>query len=99
MGAQPRPRIEVGCRRGGGETVVYVRDNGIGIDERYREQIFGLFDRLDLATEGTGIGLARVRRIVEMHGGRIWIESNRSGRGSSFCFTLMPAGIDAEAPA
>ena len=109
MGSQPHPRIELGCRRDRGETVLYVRDNGIGIDQRYREQVFGLFDRLDPPAEGTGIGLARGRKIVELHGGRIWIESG-GGQGSTFCFTLMPAaasrlpasgrtGGEAEAPA
>ncbi len=90
MGPQQSPRIKIGCRRDGNATVFEVRDNGIGIDQRYRDQIFGLFDRLDQGGEGTGIGLARVRRIVEMHGGRIWVESDGRQRGSIFCFTLAP---------
>jgi PAS domain S-box-containing protein len=93
MGDQPEPRIEVGARRDGGETVFYVRDNGVGIDSRHHEKVFGLFERLDPTVDGTGIGLALVKRIVEVHRGRIWVESAGSGAGSSFCFTLgAPAG-------
>ena len=92
IGDQRSPRVEIGCRSGAGDPVFYVRDNGIGIDPEYHEKVFGLFDRLDSKVEGTGIGLAIVRRIVEVHGGRIWIESAGTGRGSTFCFTL-PAGF------
>ena len=64
-----------------------MRDNGPGIDQRYHKKVFGLFERLDPgASEGTGAGLALVKRIVEFHGGKIWIESE--GQGSTFCFTL-----------
>jgi len=88
MGSQPRPRIEIGAREEGGETVFHVRDNGIGIDPAYHEKVFGLFERLDPQTDGTGIGLAIVRRVVEVHGGRIWVESEGMGRGTAFRFTL-----------
>lgn len=88
MGNQPEPRIEIGARSEDGETVCYVRDNGIGIEPRYHHKVFGLFERLDQTVEGTGIGLALVKRIVEVHGGRIWVESNGYGQGSSFYFTL-----------
>jgi len=94
MGVQSDPQIEVGVRRGGSEPVLFVRDNGSGIEEQYHEKVFGLFERLDAGDEGTGIGLALVKRIVEMHGGRIWVESDGAGRGSTFCFTL--AGIRGE---
>ncbi len=87
-GDKPQPRIEVGTRRDGEDTVLFVRDNGMGIDPRYHDKVFGLFERLDPGIEGTGVGLALVRRIVEVHGGRIWIESEGEGRGSTFCFTL-----------
>ncbi len=87
MGDEPRPRIEIGARREGTQNVFFIRDNGTGIDPRYHQKIFGLFERLDAATEGTGIGLALVKRIVEVHGGRIWVESDL-GRGATFFFTL-----------
>ncbi len=90
MGEESAPRIEVGVRQDDGEDVVYVSDNGIGIDPRYQERIFGLFERLDGQVGGTGVGLALVKRIVELHGGRIWVESPGVGYGSSFCFTLEP---------
>jgi PAS domain S-box-containing protein len=88
MGEQSRPRIEVGSRRDGNQTICYVRDNGIGIDTRYHEKIFGLFDQLDPNVDGTGIGLALAKRIIEVHGGRIWVESEGLGRGSTFCFAI-----------
>jgi len=61
--------------------------NGVGVASQYHERIFGLFNRLDPRVEGTGVGLALVRRIIEFHGGRIWVESEE-GKGSTFCFTL-----------
>lgn len=89
MGDQPDPKIEIGMRRGKGEAAVFfVRDNGIGIDPRSQEEIFGLFDKLDPASEGTGVGLSLARRILEVHGGHIWVESEGDGAGSTFCFTL-----------
>ncbi len=94
MGDQQAPRVEVGMRApeaagvGQPEPVFYVRDNGIGIDPRYQEKVFGLFERLDLTVEGTGVGLAVVKRIVEFHGGKIWVESEGEGRGTAFCFIL-----------
>ena len=95
MGDQPHPRIEIGDRRDGDQTVCYVRDNGLGIEHRYHERVFGLFDQLDPKVEGSGIGLALVKRIVEVHGGRIWVESEGSGHGSTFCFTI-PARTESE---
>jgi len=91
MGDQPEPRIEVGTEREGKETVFFVRDNGMGIDMRYQENIFGLFNKLDANSEGSGLGLALVKRIVEIHGGRIWVESDGKGCGSCFRFTLPKA--------
>ena len=88
MGDQKEPRIEIGPRRDGEETVIFVRDNGIGIDPQHRERVFGLFDKLDPKGEGTGVGLALVKRIVELLGGRIWVESEGRLKGSTFCFTL-----------
>ncbi len=88
MGDQPEPRLEIGVRQDGAETVFYVQDNGIGIDPRYRDKVFGLFETLDRQTGNTGVGLAIVKQIIEVHGGRIWVESEGVGQGSAFCFTL-----------
>jgi signal transduction histidine kinase len=84
----PQPRVEIGVRRDGAEPVYFVRDNGRGIDPRFLERVFSLFEKLDPGAEGTGVGLALVRRIVEAHGGRAWAESEGPGRGATFCFTL-----------
>jgi signal transduction histidine kinase len=87
-GSRERPRIEVGARPGVAGPVFFVADDGIGIDPRYHETVFGLFERLHPGTEGSGVGLAVARRVIERHGGRIWVESEGEGRGSRFCFTL-----------
>jgi PAS domain S-box-containing protein len=92
MGDQTSPRIMIGSRLDGAAIVFYVSDNGQGIEQRFHENIFGLFNKLDNKNEGTGIGLALVKRIIEVHGGRIWVESEGLGRGSTFCFTLTPPG-------
>jgi signal transduction histidine kinase len=88
MGQQPEPRIEIGAKNIEAETLCYVRDNGMGISPQYHGKVFGLFDRLDQSVEGTGIGLALVKRIIEVHNGRIWVESEGKGKGSTFYFTL-----------
>ncbi len=90
MGSQPRPRLEIGMRDDGAKRVFFVRDNGVGIEPRYQETVFGLFNKLDARTPGTGIGLALVRRIIETHGGKVWVESEGLGRGATFCFSLPP---------
>lgn len=88
MGDEPEPRVTVGFRPSDAETIFFVRDNGLGIDPAYHEKVFGLFDRLRPEIDGTGIGLALAKRIVEVHRGRIWVESDGAGSGSTFCFTL-----------
>jgi light-regulated signal transduction histidine kinase (bacteriophytochrome) len=82
-------RITIGANREGDLWRLSVTDNGIGIEEQYKEQIFGVFKRLHTTDEypGTGIGLAICQRIVHRAGGRIWVESE-PGRGSTFFFTL-----------
>jgi Histidine kinase-, DNA gyrase B-, and HSP90-like ATPase len=70
--------------------ILFVADNGMRIAPAYHQRIFGLFDKLDPRSEGTGIGLALVKRIVEVHGGHIWIESDGNGQGATFYFTLPP---------
>lgn len=88
----PSPQVEVGWEARDGETLFYVRDNGMGIEERYFERIFQVFERLpdaEKAGEGTGMGLTIVKKIIECHGGRIWVESEKN-RGATFYFTLAP---------
>lgn len=88
MGGQSNPQIKIGFYRHAQENVFYVKDNGLGIESRYYEKVFGLFDKLETGTEGTGIGLALVKRIIEFHHGRVWVESDGIGCGSTFYFSL-----------
>ena len=88
MGDQPHPKIEIGVYHNDQkENVFYVGDNGIGIAPEFHKKIFGLFDKLSSDTDGTGIGLALVKRIIEIHGGRIWVES-QLGKGTTFYFVI-----------
>ena len=93
-GDQPRPKVKIGSRDETKEVVCYVEDNGIGIESDYHEKIFGLFERLDPRIDGTGIGLALSRRIIEMHGGKIWVESEGTGKGSTYYFSIPKPGVD-----
>ena len=102
MGDRRDPEVRIGARDAGalpGQVELYVRDNGIGIDPAHQARVFELFHRLDPRIEGTGLGLALARRIVETHGGRIWVESAGTGRGSTFCFTLPSGGAPVSEPA
>lgn len=89
MGSQTYPRIEIGMWGMEDDSpVFYVKDNGMGIAPEYHERIFRLFDKLETSSDGTGVGLAIVKRIIEVHGGRIWVQSE-IGKGSTFFFTLL----------
>lgn len=87
LGPTPSPAVEIGAKDRGDHVELWVRDNGIGIDPAYQERVFEAFQRLkDIDAEGSGVGLAIVRKIVETAGGRIWVESAR-GEGATFRFT------------
>lgn len=94
MGDQESPEVEIGVRQDGHETVVFVKDNGIGLDMEYADRIFHLFEQLDPTFEGTGMGLAMVKRIIEHAGSRIWVESEGPGTGSTFCYVVPPRAKD-----
>ena len=87
----PEPRITIGSETVGREVRLFVKDNGPGIGEEHHEKIFGLFQRLDENKEGTGVGLAIVKRIMEVHGGRVWVES-AIGEGATF-WLAFPAAV------
>lgn len=93
MGEQPHPSIEIGTKGNDmdGKPTLYVHDNGIGISSQHLESVFELFRKLDPLAEGTGIGLVLVKRIIEVHGGRIWLESEGPGKGTTVFFTLPTA--------
>lgn len=92
MGDEDFPKIEVGQRTDDGNEVFFVRDNGIGIESGLHERVFDLFYKVDLGSKGSGVGLAIVKKIIEVHDGRIWIESEKDD-GCTFCFTLPRAAI------
>jgi PAS domain S-box-containing protein len=87
MGDQVHPEIEIGHRLNEGRWTFFVKDNGIGIAPSQHDKIFELFYKVNNMSDGTGAGLAIVKRIIEVQGGRIWVKSE-TGKGSTFCFTL-----------
>lgn len=96
MGEQSNPYIEIGCQADVPQSELvtfYIRDNGIGIAPQFHERIFGLFNRLEPNVDGTGVGLALVKRIIEFHGGKIWVQSE-VGQGSTFFFSLPLAKVN-----
>lgn len=89
MGNQKEPKIEIGCMKNSTEDVYFVKDNGIGINIKYKEKVFSLFDQLNKNADGSGVGLALVKRIIEFHNGRIWFESEGiENKGTTFYFTV-----------
>jgi len=94
IGQTKDPKIEIGYKGSAKEPVFFVHDNGMGIDPRQQSKVFELFYKVDKNSEGTGVGLTMVKRIIEVHGGQIWIES-QLGRGTTVCFTL-PLGESKE---
>jgi PAS domain S-box-containing protein len=83
-------KIEIGYESPDGEPVFFVRDNGIGIDAGEVGKVFDLFYRGTSHVEGSGIGLKIVKKIIEAHGGKIWVKESKSGKGTTICFTLPP---------
>jgi signal transduction histidine kinase len=88
MGDQEEPSIEIGSRSSSDFHVLFVKDNGAGIDPCHHSHVLELFSKLSPANYGYGVGLALVKRIVEKHGGSVWVESEGTGKGTTFCFTL-----------
>ena len=93
MDRQAKPEILIGSVQEGMDYRFFVKDNGAGVEAKYHEKIFGLFDKLNPKSEGSGAGLAIVKRTVGIHGGKVWIESAGNGLGSTLWFT-MTAGTD-----
>jgi PAS domain S-box-containing protein len=91
MGDRPSPQIGIGVEHHGDGPVFFVRDNGIGIEPKYQTKLINIFEKLNPKMEGTGMGLAITKRIVELYQGMIWVESKGLGQGSTFFFTLPGA--------
>jgi len=91
MGDQPQPHIEIGIMQQAQDVVFYVRDNGMGIAPEHNERIFNLFSQLNPETDGSGLGLALVKKIASLYQGKVWAASAGEGKGSCFMFTLPGA--------
>ncbi len=92
MDSQAKPAITIGAEEKANETVIFVQDNGKGIEIKQQQKVFDLFKQLDPRCDGSGIGLALVKRIIEVHGGRVWVESDGPKTGSKFYFSLPKKG-------
>ncbi len=88
MGDQKNPVVDIGCKIENNARIFFVRDNGLGLDAADKTRIFGLFMKVDERSEGSGIGLAILKRIIEEDGGKIWVESEGLGKGCTFYFTF-----------
>lgn len=87
---KPRPVVEVACRDDNGAYTFSIRDDGIGIDQQYHDKIFKIFQRLNRREDykDTGVGLTICKKVVEAHGGTIWVEGSSVGEGTTFSFTI-----------
>ena len=85
---EQQPHIAVGCQKINDELTFFVRDNGLGIDPKNIKRIFGVFEKVNAKSEGSGLGLTLAKRIIEAHQGSIWAESLGLGKGTTFFFTL-----------
>jgi len=92
MSDEPDPCIEIAATTKEHEIVYNIKDNGIGIAKPYQEKVFGMFENLNPEIRGKGMELALVKRIVETHGGRVWLESDGEGCGTTLFFTLSKQG-------
>ena len=92
MGDQPSPQLVIGAQDKGDHFLFFVRDNGIGIPQEFHERVFAIFQRVKTSetekVEGSGLGLSFVKKIVELSGGTVWVESAGKGKGATFYFTL-----------
>ena len=90
IGSQPMPYIEIGTRKDGKEIVCYVKDDGIGIEPHNHDKIFNFCEMRNNKANCASMGLLIAKRIIELHGGRMWVESGGEGQGCTFCFTVQP---------
>ena len=95
---KPQPVVEVACRDDNGNYTFSIRDNGIGIDQQYHDKIFKIFQRLNRREDykDTGVGLTICKKVVEAHGGTIWVEGSNPGEGTTFSFTIPKQAVQTD---